>query len=78
MKMQKQNQQGGIKRVVNIAMLFLAEKGIRSGRNCFAGEEMVVLPPLLHPHLRDGGLRGPRPPVIIFILLLIQSYNHIL
>ena len=31
---------------------------------CLLGEEMVVLPPLLHPHLRDGGLRGPRPPVI--------------
>ena len=23
---------------------------------------MVVLPPLLHPHLRDGGLWGPRAP----------------
>ena len=30
---------------------------------CVLGEEMVVLSPLLHPHLWDGGLRGPRPPV---------------
>ena len=35
--------------------------------NCsLQGEEMVVLPPLLHPHLRDGGLRGARPPVFSF------------
>ena len=41
-----------------------AEKTMWSLLVSILGEEMVVLPPLLHPHLRDGGLRGPRPPVI--------------
>lgn len=36
---------------------------------------MVVLSPLLHPHLWDGGLRGPRPPVSPYNF--ISSYSSI-
>ena len=43
-----------------------------------AGKEMVVLSPLLHPHLWDGGLRGPRPPVSphnsIFLIQLPHQF----
>ena len=40
---------------------------------CVLGEEMVVLSPLLHPHLRDGGHWGSRPPVSINQELFIPS-----
>ena len=39
---------------------------------CVLGEEMVVLSPLLHPHLRDGGLWGARPPVLVHFLPLAR------
>ena len=54
--------------------LIKAEEGktcetLEQKSKCFLpGEEMVVLPPLLHPHLRDGGLRGARPPVLVHLL----------
>ena len=41
--------------------------------SCVLGEEMVVLSPLLHPHLRDGGHWGSRPPVSINQELFIPS-----
>ena len=46
-----------------------------------AGKEMVVLSPLLHPHLWNGGLRGPRPPVspynFIFLIQLSRQFSSL-
>ena len=44
---------------------------------CVAGEEMVVLPSLLHPHLRDGGLRGARPSVLLIFSSSNITHFHI-